>query len=119
MKFGWDLTRQYFVEGEGCIVEGSSNLRNKEKAKECRSCLKDIYYYYDLDWVGQLEEYRITRRGQDLYWFKQISFVLYGEVKGFRKWKKEISFLNDNNQVGVAKYSFERAEEGNFVEKLS
>ena len=55
------------MEGEGCIIKGSSNLRNKEKAKEGRSRLKDIYYHYDLDWVGQSEEDRITGRGQDLY----------------------------------------------------
>jgi len=27
--------------------------------------------------------------------------------------------LNDNNQISVANYSLESAEEGNFVEKLS
>lgn len=65
-KFEWDLTRGYFVERED-VIEGGSNLTNRGKAKGCKSCLRNIYYHYDLEWVGQLVEDRVVRRGQGLY----------------------------------------------------
>lgn len=43
-------------------------MRNGGKAKGCKSSLRDIYFLYDLEWVGQLVEVRFVGRGDLNKW---------------------------------------------------